>query len=63
MRGHVDIHMLVLCDRMSVGGTVLSSSLEVLSVDEAGVNVVLAERDGAESLKVKVESTAIDLVR
>ena len=52
---------MVLGDRVSVCGAVLTSSLEELAVGQAGVNVVVTERDRAQALKVKVERGPVDL--
>lgn len=53
--------MVVLGDRVGVGGGSLASSLEVFAVGQAGVNVVVAQRNGAQSLEVEVEDVAVDL--
>ena len=53
--------MLPFADAVLVSPAVLAAALEVLAVDQAAVDVVVAERDGADFLKVKVEQVAVDL--
>lgn len=61
MSRQVDEDVVVLGDRVGVGGGSLASSLEVLAVGQAGVDVVVAQRDGAQSLEIEIEDVAVDL--
>jgi hypothetical protein len=51
----IDVDVLVLVDRVRIRRAVLTSPLEVLAIRQAGVDVVVTERDGAQPLEIKVE--------
>jgi 7,8-dihydro-6-hydroxymethylpterin-pyrophosphokinase len=51
----IDVDVLVLGDRVRIRRAVLTSPLEVLAIRQAGVDVVVTERDGAQPLEIKVE--------
>lgn len=57
----IDENVVILGDGMGVGRTRFPSSLEVLAVRKTGVDVVVGEGDGAESLEIEIEGMAIDL--
>jgi len=70
--GEVEAHLfgiqlqedvVTLSNAMLVSPTVLSSSLEVLPVDETAVDVDGRERDGTELLEVEIQEVSVDLVR
>jgi hypothetical protein len=46
---------------MLVRPAVLPPPLKVLTIDQAAVDVVVRERDGAELLKVEIERVSVDL--
>jgi hypothetical protein len=50
-----------LPDAMLVRPAVLPPPLKVLAIDQAAVDVVVRERDGAELLKVEIERVSVDL--
>lgn len=52
---------MTLSNAMFVRPTVLSSTLEVLAVDETAVNVVVGEGNRAELFKIEIEGVSIDL--
>lgn len=60
-RIEVDKHVVVVTDTVSVRGTLGPSSLEILAVDEAAVDVVVTERDGAQSFEIEIECRAVNL--
>lgn len=61
MSCEIDVDVLVLCDGVGVGRAALPPALEILAVDEAGVDVVVAQGHAAQPLKVKVERATVDL--
>ena len=53
--------VVALSDAVLVGPAALASSLEVLSADEAAVDVDRRQADRTQLLKVKVEQRTVDL--
>ena len=53
--------MVILVDRVRIRVGGFPSALVVLPADEAGIDVDVRERDGAQTLEIKVEHGAVDL--
>jgi hypothetical protein len=60
-RVDLEKHVVPLPDAMLVRPAVLPPPLKVLAIDQAAVDVVVRERDGAELLKVEIERVSVDL--
>jgi hypothetical protein len=53
--------MVVVVDRVRIGGRLTSPTLEVLSTDQACVDINVGERNGANLLEIKIESGSVNL--
>jgi hypothetical protein len=57
----VDKDVVVLGDRVRIRRAVLSATLEVLAVRQTRVDIIVAERNGAQAFKIEIKRVTVDL--